>query len=214
MITFGGNPLLFGGDYLVTGANPVPEVNNLTPNRIYSQYRTDPSTVKWYQITPTLGEQIRLVLERIRTSWDIDQATPYELDVLERIVVVKQRVNPTSIPPGLDLTKIRRMLIKAKIAKNSGDGTADSIYKAVRYITDIDQMVIEDNDNMSFNIFFQNALSPETTYILNNYDIIPRAQGVKFAGYADVTGYSQFGDTDAQFGDTDTQFSYLFGGTS
>lgn len=182
-----------------------------TPNRIYNQYRDKPKAVAWYNITPTVAENIHSVCDDIRVSYDIDTATGKNLDTLETIVVS----NPSGldqVPVEIDVDEVRRLLVKSKIAKNNSDASYDGIIESLQFITGDEEIEIVDNEDMTFIIYFGRALTPAQRYILDNFDVIPRPTGVDFLGYDDAIDSTQFGDDDSQFGDDDSQFGFLFGG--
>lgn len=184
-------------------------------NRIYSQYRKKPKAVRWLNITSDMGKQLDAVFRRIRTSYDIDSATEHELSVLEDIVVVPKLDNKVVIPVAIDTIEVRRLLIKAKIVKNNSFADYDSIIEALEFITGEENIQIIDHEDMTFEVRFDRELTDTQKHVLNNYDIVPRPQCVKFRGFGDVVESTQFGGegTNSQFGGNDAQFGYLFGGS-
>lgn len=181
------------------------------PPRIYNQYRDKPKAVAWMQICHTMAQGLEQTFEAIRTSYDIDNATGANLDALETLVSVPS-YDLESVPGNLDVTKIRRILIKATIAKNVSDTSYDSIVTALKFVTGEEQITIIDNEDMTFDVNFGRPLNDEEVYVLANYDIMPRPTAVEFKGYDDSVESAQFGDEKYQWGDDDTQFGYLFGG--
>lgn len=210
----------------------------IAPDRIYGQYRGDvrPKIQQWYEITRTLGCELSTVAEAIRYSYDIDDATTYELDVLGRIVDISRsyeaeiELDPTAfgkvdsqfggvnqqfgaakITASQDVNnQIYRILIKAKIAKNTSDATLDSIVSALNYIVPSPNTRVIDNEDMTFTVSFGAPLDSIQRFVLDTFDIIPRPQGVGFGGYVEETAITQFGDQFG-FGDERAQFGFTFG---
>jgi hypothetical protein len=119
------------------------------------------------------------------------------------------------VPDGIDTIELRRLLVKAKIVKNSSSASYDDIIRALQFITGDDTVEMIDNEDMTFQILFGAPLSDVHKFVLSNYDVIPRPNGVDFKGYEDSVGSTQFGgdDVNSQFGADDAQFGYLFGGS-
>ena len=180
-------------------------------HRNYSQYANKPKITSWLEITEEISDsELSSIYDKIRLSYVIDTATTYELDILGAIVVLPRTyeslVDFDTIGFGslnvqfgnswqflsgsgnisIELSDtIYRTLIKAKIAKNNSDGTVDSILDSIKFIIPDNQATIIDNNDMSFNISFQNPLSDIQKVLIDKFDIIPTPQGVEFAGYTD-----------------------------
>ena len=205
------------------------------PNRIYSQYRDKPKAVAWYNIAPTIADDIFNAADRTRLSYDIDNATSHELDVIG-VIVGSSRSFESRITfetndfgevaaqfGGFDIQfqttgqtisqevsdEIFKILIKAKISKNNNDGTIDGMLDALEFIIPDNTSRIIDHDDMSFSVSFGQELSTIQIFILDTFDILPRPQGVKFLGYVDETNLTQFGE--GQWGDSRSQFGLYFG---
>ena len=206
------------------------------PNRIYAQYGDKPNAVAWYNITPTITDDIFNTANQTQLSYDIDTATSHELDVIGVIVGVTrsfesqvtfetndfgevgvqfggfdiqfQTIGQTISQEVSD--EIFKILIKAKISKNNNDGTIDGMLGALQFIIPDNISRIIDHDDMSFSVSFGEELSSIQVMILNNFDILPRPQGVKFLGYVDETNLTQFGGNNS-FGDDRAQFGLYFG---
>ena len=212
---------------------------DIAPRRIYGQYRdeTKPKVQAWYDITRELACPIWSNIDAVNLSYDIDSATTYELDVIGRIVGVSRsyelditlypsqfdggtaaqfggssvQFGSTSVTDDQDVSnEIYRMLIRAKIAKNNSDATIESILESVSYIVSTPIMSLNDNEDMSFTISFSQPLSTIERLVLDNFDIIPRPQGVLFDGYIEETAITEFGGS-FNWGDSRAQFGYTFG---
>lgn len=206
------------------------------PNRIYSQYQDKPNAVAWYSIIQTIANDIFDTADRTRLSYNIDNATSHELDVIG-VIVGASRSFESQVTfetndfgevgvqfggfeiqfqtIGQSITQevsdeIFKILIKAKISKNNNDGTIDGMLGALQFIIPDNISRIIDHDDMSFSVSFGEELSSIQVMILNNFDILPRPQGVEFLGYVDETNLTQFGGNNS-FGDDRAQFGLYFG---
>ena len=200
------------------------------PTRIYSQYRGKPRAVAWYNITRTIGGQFADVFQDIRTSYNIDTATTDELNVIGRIVVMDRGYEGKIIfdpirwgsgsrwggsgvrhmtPVGAGSMEVSndiyRILLKAKIAKNNSDATIEGILQSIATITDINAVRLLDYEDMSFAVEFGETLDSVTRFVLNNFNVIPKPQGVRFTGYIETPlntywgGLYAWGDERASF---------------
>lgn len=195
--------------------------------RVYAQYRNKPKLMDWIAINGDLGNEIEGAYQGIVTSYDIDTANTNELDIIGRIVVINRsfesdiiidaflfgaaQFGAAQFRPGSG-TAVQnlnddayRILLKAKIAKNTNDATLDGIINALDFIVETTGIEIDDPEDMSFSIVFD-ALTDLERLIITAFDIIPKPQGVKFAGYTDLSAVSQFGRQ--QFGSS--QFAYKY----
>lgn len=168
-------------------------------NRIYAQYKDKPKAVAWYNITPTLASQFETVYNNIRYTYSIDENTGNALDVIGNVVDIA-RVDATD-----DIYKI---LLRAKISKNNSDATLDSIFTAVQYVTGIQDIRVNDNEDMTFTVEFANPLTTEQRDIFNEYDLVPKPQGVDFLGFVEFlpiiehTVFAAAANTEIIVGDT------------
>jgi Protein of unknown function (DUF2612). len=194
-------------------------------SRAYAQYRDKPKTVEWIGINGEMGSQLEAAFDGIANSYDIDAAGTDELDILGRIVVIDR-----SFESGIEQTTnmfgrtqfgngqfqvgsiqgteelnndIYRILIKAKIAKNNNDATLDGIIESLAIIVETDNIMIRDNEDMSFDVLFD-SLTEIEKQVLQGFDIIPKPQGVRINTVVDESAVTQFGRS--QFGGS--QFAY------
>jgi len=197
-------------------------------SRVYAQYRNKPKAFEWIGINGELGNEIEIAYQDILTSYDIDSANTDELNTLGRIVVISRafesqvpiesflfgaaqfgaaqfRVGQGTTDQELN-NDIYRLLIKAKIAKNTNDATLDGIINALDFIIETTDIRIDDPEDMSFNIIFD-TLTDLEKLVLSTFNIVPKPQGVRFTGYTDLSAVTQFGRQ--QFGSS--QFAFKFG---
>lgn len=209
------------------------------PDRIYAQYRDKPKAVAWYAIARSLGGSIEAAAEAVRKSYDIDTAVGEQLNVIGRIVVAPRSfVGSMPMNPGLfDLTdgdefgddeamfsaltidqdgqlsdELYRLVIKAKIVKNNGDATIESILDGMNFLLPrADVLRVTDGEDMSFSIEFYGEITSLERFALLNAGLVPKPQAVKFNGFLEGFEMVEFGDVDAEFGDEQAEFAGYIG---
>lgn len=175
-------------------------------SRVINEYRDKQRMLRWLTISPEVANQyIEAPLDQLYGSYDVDTVTGDMLDVIGRIVGVPRPIlraaefdvfgyagndsytnyniapyigdgEAVDAPLNNDLY---RKLVKAKIARNISDGTADSIIQLVGIITGIKVTALVDNGDKSFDIGFASALDNTTLYLIENFELIPRPQGTR-----------------------------------
>lgn len=203
------------------------------PDRIYAQYRNKPKALAWYAITRALGDEIGTTAEVVRKMYDIDANIGEQLNIIGRIVVASRNFlanTPLSVSQFGDVNaefgdldavfselfigtdslmsdEFFRLVIRAKIIKNNGDATIESILDGVTFLIPGANVVrVIDGEDMSFSIEFNGNITDLERWALLNGKLIQKPQGVRFNGFLDSYIPSEFGDVDAEFGDTDAQF--------
>jgi len=199
------------------------------PSRIYAQYRGKPKLTAWLNICRDLGLQLSDVFAAIRKTYDIDTSSGDRLDTIGHIVVLSRefegkvvmnpyrwgygpsvcfggqniRFIPETIFGKSDVADdIYRILIKAKISKNNNSATIEGILQTVRFITDVSLVYVVDNEDMSFRLEFGEILNPITRFCLQNFDIIPKPQGVRLSGYIELPYVTYWGGSRTWGGST------------
>lgn len=197
-------------------------------SRIYAEYRDKPKFVDWIGINGGLGNQIEDVYQHIRTSYDIDIADSNELDIIGRIVGIgrefesiivydsnqfgRNQFGSAQFTPSLDSSgnvlndNVYRLLIKAKIARNNSDTSYDSIIETLKLVVETDSIGVIDPEDMSFSVEF-GSLTDLEIFVLSNFQVVPKPQGVQLTGFSVGSTVQQFGRS--QFGRS--QFAYKFG---
>lgn len=175
-------------------------------SRIINEYRNKQRMVRWLTITPEIAnDHLEAPLYQICGSYDVDTVTGDMLDIIGRIVGVARPIlrdaefdvfgyagndsyTNYNIAPyigdgeaidALLNNDLYRKLIKAKIARNISDGTADSIIQLVEIIIGVKVTALVDNGDKSFDIGVASTLDNTTLYLIENFDLIPRPQGTR-----------------------------------
>lgn len=209
------------------------------PDRIYAQYRNKPKAVAWFDIARRLGGDLDAAAQAVRKSYDIDTAEGEALDVIGRIVVVPRSFladvpmspglfaltdgdefgdteamfSPLTISQDQELAdELYRIVIRAKIIKNTGDATIENILYGMNFLLPNAQVLrVADGENMTFSIEFYGEISNLERFALLNATLVPKPQGVEFSGFLEGLGISEFGDESAEFGRESAEFIGFIG---
>jgi len=209
------------------------------PDRIYAQYRNKPKAVAWFDIAQRLGGDLDAAAQAVRRSYDIDTAEGEALDVIGRIVVVPRSFladvpmspglfaltdgdefgdteamfSPLTISQDQELAdELYRIVIRAKIIKNTGDATIENILYGMNFLLPNAQVLrVADGENMTFSIEFYGEISNLERFALLNATLVPKPQGVEFSGFLEGLGISEFGDESAEFGRESAEFIGFIG---
>lgn len=209
------------------------------PKRIYSQYRDKPRFVDWLSIARRMGGSINDAALAVRESYDIDKAQGVQLDTIGRIVVFPRDFigqltmqtaefdlsdgaecgdsdaifSESSVSNDATMSDdLYRLAIKAKIMKNNGDATIESIIQTVVFLVNPDFLRVNDVENMSFAIDFAGNITQIQRWALFNADLIQIPQGVLFLGFQELSEMVEFDNSDYEFGDDEAMFSDFKGG--
>ncbi|OZI78746.1 DUF2612 domain-containing protein [Bordetella genomosp. 6] len=209
------------------------------PKRAYSQYRNQPKLMDWLRIARRMGGSIDSAAIAVRESYDIDKAQGVQLDTIGRIVVfsrdfIGQLTMQTAEFDALDGAEcgdedatfsearvsddaqmadgLYRLAIKAKIMKNTGDATIESIIEEMVFLVGPKFLRINDTENMEFSIEFAGDLTELERWALFNSNLVQIPQGVLFGGFFELTKMVEFDDADSEFGDDEAMFSDFIGG--
>jgi len=195
-------------------------------SRIAWQYRNSPKFRDWISVLPNLAQdEIEDVSQRIADLLDIDNTSGSLLDIVGRIVRQTReyreqldnntkRWGQAGIQFGASdsyftatsetITQesedaLYRSLIKAKIERNVGDATIDGIVRSVSRFVSIESVDVIDYEDMSFDVVLFEEIPPEERFVLRNFDVVPRPQGVMFNGFVEAKVLSQWGKTGSMF---------------
>lgn len=210
------------------------------PDRIYAQYRNKPKAVAWYAIAREMGGDLEAAAQAVREMYDIDSNVGAQLDIIGRIVVIdRDFIGAVPLYPGLfaepggdqfgdDINamfsesstgtddamsdELFRIAIRAKIFKNNGNATIESILEAMNIIAPgLDYVQVLDTEQMSFSVEYSGDIPPIQRWALLNVNLVQKPQGVQFLGFFDITDILAFGDDSLQFGDETAQFADIKG---
>lgn len=184
-------------------------------DRVIWQYRSSENFKAWIDTLPSVAQtELELPMEEMLNILDVDNESglfDYKESVYLNVVgaIVGKIRNHILL---LD-DDVYRVVIKAKIRKNSSTALIDNIKEAIEFITDGIEAEINDKQNMSFSVVFAENLGSSLRTILSTFDLIPRPQGVKvhlsepapeepFFGFSepylddpdDIAGFSEAGD--------------------
>jgi len=209
------------------------------PKRAYSQYRNQPKLMDWLSIARRMGGSISAAAIAVRESYDIDKAQGVQLDTIGRIVVftrdfIGQLAMQTAEFDATDGAEcgdeyaifsearvsddtqmsddLFRLAIKAKIMKNNGDATIESIIEEMVFLVGPKFLRINDTEDMQFSIEFAGDLTEIERWALFNANLVQVPQGVLFGGFFELTDMVEFDDSDKEFGDDEAMFSDFIGG--
>lgn len=203
------------------------------PDRIYAQYRNRTKAVQWLGITAEISDELDTVYRTIQKMYDIDTNVGAQLDIIGNLVQINRSFQSQVIfdpdqfggdggeefgGPGFQFKpdasmitanasdSLFRLILKAKIAKNNSDATIDSIIGALKFVTSQQTIFLVDNEDMTFSISFKSELTSDERFILDNFDVVPKPQGVEFTGYTEEFAITEFGGG-LSFGDPRAEFT-------
>ena len=185
----------------------------LDTDRVYSQYRTHPKYVKWFNITRVIGKPIAEAIRIIREMYNIDKMEGAQLDIIGRIVGVSRKFTYEAVvnqawyaPDGLGAEygafsdamyasaivnaesnmsdELYRLVLKARIVRNNNGATYEDILRGMHTLfPSLTNVYIVDNEDMSYSIHLQGLLTMLQVWALLNVDLLPKPAGVKFGGF-------------------------------
>lgn len=209
-------------------------------NRLYAQYKGKPKITSWSDIPKNFVSNITDVAQSVRDSYDIDNATTEDLNVIGRIVGRDRgfiqsitfdvyemntdgdfefgddsiQMSPISVAADAELSdQYYRYLLKSKIAKNNTDATIDDILTVVNEaVVGLEALRLVDGEDMSFSIEFYGDIDAIAFDLLLSGEIVPRPQGVKFNGFLQGVNMTEMNaDGDFEFGDESTEMVGFIG---
>lgn len=182
--------------------NPVDKAST----RVLAQDRQFAKNFQFLTIYPKVGMSIYQATQDIKNILNIDESK--DLDLIGRILGVKRiheqkplkgrslgnkkcvvgnkyaMCSPVSWSTSKDLSdEIYRMVLKSKVIKNTSPATIMDIERGISSFVKSSNVHVIDGQDMSFRVKFIGKLTTVEKYVMDNYDIIPRPQGVKFSGY-------------------------------
>jgi hypothetical protein len=151
-------------------------------NLLTSEYKTVPKFNQWLLAVLSIANDITNCLQTITSSFDLDTATGVQLDILGVIVGVSRIVSfqPSGGISPILTDSVYRILLKATIANNEWDGKIGSLYGIWGYLFIGGTIVIQDNQNMTANIFLTGTFSSIIQDLVSNGLIVPRPETVQY----------------------------------
>lgn len=188
---------------------------------LYAQYRNSQKVIEWLKVNARYANQFEDMSFVLGSLLDIDRQAGAQLDIVGNIVRQKRGQVDKDIldwfgwlenklrkgygqAPWLprDVAKydrastpddIYRVLLKAKAAKNNSRCTVDGVIDAVEFISGTPIAGLDNRQDMTFTITFAKALPLAEKTVIQNFDIIPRPQGVRLISIAEPATEKYFG---------------------
>lgn len=186
------------------------------PQRVYFQYRSKPKSVAWFSISEQVGDELEACFGDIRDSYDIDSATGAQLDIIAAIVGADRSLlrglilgttqfalaaNAADVQFGDSFAQFSagtvsddsglsdqylRLLIKWKIASNTGRATIEDILEAVHIVMPDLTAIVVDPEDMTFSLeFIGDGPSEVDALVMQTAGVVPTPQGVRYTGYTE-----------------------------
>lgn len=150
-------------------------------NNITSQHRDKPKFIAWLSSNLTILDHAYLVAKSININFDLDYAIGKQLDTLGK-VIGRERVLTFQPLNGFDPVlddETYRLVLKAKVAMNSWDGTIPQMYQIWENIfTDIG-LQLKDSQDMSFNAYITGYVNQIRQDLIQHGYIVPKPEGVR-----------------------------------
>jgi hypothetical protein len=149
---------------------------------ITSEYQGSVKFQRWLAALLQPLDDASQCLESISLAFDLDQAVGVQLDILGQIIGQGRTMTftPSSgASPILDDTTYR-LLLKARIAWNTWDGTIDGLQTVWKNLFPTGGITIVDNQNMSATVVMTGAFTAIQQDLINAGLIVPRPEGVLY----------------------------------
>ncbi len=177
-------------------------------NLITSEHRGKPKFTAWLTAPLSILDDGATLANNFETYFDLDSAVGAQLDVLGGIIGVSRTVNfqPTpyqivsvmgvtqTISPSPTLNDdMYRLLLCAKILRNTWDGTIPSLYKMWSALFADAYLIIKDNQDMTMNALIIGLSSQTQRDLISHGYIIPKPQGVQINYSYSANPYFAYG---------------------
>lgn len=149
-------------------------------NLITSEHQNKPKFTSWLTANLSILDDAETLATNFNSYFDLDFAVGAQLDVNGTIVGVNREVTYQPLDgssPILD-DESYRTLIKAKISKNSWDGTIPSIYDLWQNVFPQFGIQVIDNQDMSMKAILTGQIDSSTQQLIDNAYIVPKPEGV------------------------------------
>jgi hypothetical protein len=170
-------------------------------NLFTSQYKGSAKLNQWQAALMQPIDDLTNCLQTIDISFDIDNAFGSQLDVVGEIIGVSRTL---SFQPSGGVSPVLtdddyKLLLYATQAKNTWDGTIESIYRIWQFLFPNGLLAIIDNQNMTATITTSGSFSSIEQDLITNGYIVPRPEGVQYnaSGGGITTGLFGFDRNDS-----------------
>lgn len=150
-------------------------------DNITSQHRDKPKYISWLSKNLNIIDHAYMMLKSMDINFDIDYAIGQQLDTLGKMVGRERTLNFQPLNghnPVLD-DDTYRLVLKAKVAMNSWNGTIPQIYEIWDNIFKDIGLQIQDNQDMSFNAYITGYVNQIRQDLIQHNYIVPKPEGVK-----------------------------------
>ena len=155
-------------------------IDNYLDN-ITSQHRDKPKFISWLSKNLTIIDHTYLLLKAMDLNFDLDNAIGKQLDTLGTIIGRKRTLTFQPLNghnPVLD-DETYRLVLKAKVAMNSWNGTIPQMYEIWENIFKDIGLQLQDNQDMSFNAYITGYVNQIRQDLIQHGYIVPKPEGVK-----------------------------------
>jgi hypothetical protein len=144
-----------------------------------SQYQNSPNYLAFATVFLQKLQDTSNIIDYMNGYFDLDHATGQQLDMLGDIVGQPRTVNfePTDGNPVLD-DDTYRILLKCRILINHWDGKLPSLYAGWVIIFPGGRIAIQDNQNMTLDVYLVGVFSQKIIDLIDHDYIVPRPEGV------------------------------------
>lgn len=149
---------------------------------ITSQYQNSTIFLTWLTAVLQIVADLQACLATITDAFTLSEAAGAQLDIIGNLVGVSRVVTfqpSNSVSPKLD-DNTYVLLIQAKIAQNQWDGQLQSLYTIWQGLFPGGQISVQDNQNMTAQIFLSGSFSSIVQDLINNGYIVPRPEAVLY----------------------------------
>ncbi len=179
-------------------------------NLVTSEYRNKPDFLKMVEMNTAVARRVQELIATLIPKFDVDVAVGDQLDIIGQWVGISRKVSipiagvyftwdstdsvgwdygtwqPYNAPVSITLLPddAYRTLIRAKIAANQWDGTTTGAYEIWNIIFPELSILIQDNQNMSYDLIILGAIIDSLTLALITGGYIPlKPEGVRVNSY-------------------------------
>jgi len=149
---------------------------------ITSQYQNSPKFLSWLESALKIPHDISVCAEAMPGYFDLDLAVGVQLDTVG-VILGQSRIltfQPTDGTSSILDDATYRKVLKLKALTNYWRGTQSEIYKFWNIVFPEANLLIDDHQDMSATIYIVGTLSQIVIDMINNDQIIPRPEGVRY----------------------------------